>query len=198
MPLFGWPRLWNWKQTSMRRGIRYSRAPLTRNMEPRPSVLGGIGAATLFFSLRSIARHTCLRPLARRPAHLFLSLRSLARRTSVRSLHVPAHLHPLARTAAAPHTDVACSACTPPSPSSLGTASARRSRSPPPMPPSPSSPSPAGACRSRSPPPMPRSPSSPGPAGAPTGVSGWCGGEEEKTGEFYVHPNNIFDIVSHF
>ena len=146
-------------------------------MEPRPSVLGGIGAATLFFSLRSIAWHTCLCPLARRPAHLFFSLRSLARRTSVRSLHVPAHLHPLARTAAAPHTDVACSACTPPSPSSLGTASARRSRSLPPM---------------------PHSPSSLGPAGAPTGVSGWCGGEEEEMGQFYAHPNNRFGIVSHF
>jgi len=152
---------------------------------------------TLFFSLRSIARHTCLRPLARRPAHLFFSLRSLARRTSVRSLHVPAHLHPLARTATAPHADVACSACTPPSPSSLGTASARRSRSPPPTPPSPS-PGPAGARRSRSPPPMPRSPSSPGPAGAPTGVSGWCGGEEEEMGQFYAHPNNRFGILSHF
>ena len=63
------------------------------------------------------------------------------------------------------------------------------------MPPTPS-PGPTGVRQSRSPPPMPPFPSQ-GPAGAPTGVLGWCGGDE-NTGESYVHANNRLVFVSHF
>ena len=76
----------------MRRGIRYSRAPLTRNTEPRPSVLGGNQSREPLL-LPSLDRTAHLPPPARSQAGAPLLLPPLARMV---------HLHSLAPRTGAP------------------------------------------------------------------------------------------------